>query len=41
MTRDRAAAPGPALTSAPWAGPVIGLVFVVTVVLFLLAVVTL
>lgn len=35
------AAPGPVLTAAPWAGRLIGIVFVVTVVLFLVAVVTL
>lgn len=40
-TETRASAPGPALTAAPWAGPLIGLVFVLTVALFLVAVVTL
>ena len=41
ITPGPATAPGPVLTAAPWAGPLIGLFFVATVVLFLVAVVTL
>jgi hypothetical protein len=41
ITPGPAPVPGPVLTAAPWAGRLIGLVFVVTVVLFLVAVLTL
>ena len=40
MTPGHAAAPGPALTAAPWAGRLIGLAFVLTVALFLVALAT-
>ncbi len=37
----RAAAPGPVLTASPWAGAVIGFVFLAAVVLFLAGLVAL
>jgi hypothetical protein len=36
-----AAVPGPCLTASPWAGRIIGVLFTVTVVLFLLGLLTL
>jgi hypothetical protein len=41
ITPGSTAEPGPALTAAPWAGRVIGLVFVLAVSLFLVALATL
>lgn len=41
MTAITPAAPGRELTAAPWAGRLIGLAFVVTVALFLVALATL
>ena len=41
ITPGRAAAPGPVVTASAWAGPVIGLLFAATIVLFLIGLVAL